>query len=262
MSYVFNRQARARVSSLITALVILAQITLPLGALVAAIQPTPQMAQAAAQQAGLSDWFANAAGELAAAGQWLWGAPQTAQAATPLTVTINQKSGQADPTGTVPVVFTVVFSALINTATFTTADISTAGSTATGITVNSITQVAPNDGTTFEVAIAATGAGTIVATIPAATYAYVGSTFATTGNAPEFIATDAAGNFYVTNNSANTVSKITPAGVSTIFATVGTIPYGLAFDASGNLYTANYGSDSVSKITPAGVSTIFATWSA
>ena len=46
MSYLFNRQSRARVSLLITALVILAQITLSFGALVAAIQPTPPLAQA------------------------------------------------------------------------------------------------------------------------------------------------------------------------------------------------------------------------
>ncbi len=80
MSRLFNRQTRARALSLITALVILAQITLPLGALVAAIQPTPQMAQSIAQQAGLSDWAANAVGAITGAGQLVWGQPRTAAA--------------------------------------------------------------------------------------------------------------------------------------------------------------------------------------
>ena len=82
MSYLFNRQARARVSFLITALVILFQITLPLGALMAAIQPTPQMAQSIAQQAGLGEWIANAVGQAATWAQPLWGQPKTAAAQT------------------------------------------------------------------------------------------------------------------------------------------------------------------------------------
>jgi hypothetical protein len=78
------------------------------------------------------------------------------------TVTINRHTGQADPTNVNPVLFTVVFSEPINTATFTTADVSTSFGT-----VASVTQVGPMDGTTFEVAITATGAGTIQPTIPA-----------------------------------------------------------------------------------------------
>ena len=82
-------------------------------------------------------------------------------------VTIDQKSGQADPTNVSPVTFTVVFNEPINESSFVVGDIDTSSSTATGISVTAITEVAPNDDTTFEVTLAATGDGTIVATIPA-----------------------------------------------------------------------------------------------
>jgi len=83
-------------------------------------------------------------------------------------VTINQKAGTADPStvdtfGT----FTIVFDEAINPATFTAADVDTSTSTATGITIGSITEVAPNDDTTFEVQISVTANGNIIATIPA-----------------------------------------------------------------------------------------------
>jgi uncharacterized repeat protein (TIGR01451 family) len=67
---------------LLTLVVIFAQITLPLGALLAVVQPTPQMAQAVTQQVGLGDWIATAAGKVAAWAQPLWGQPQTASAQT------------------------------------------------------------------------------------------------------------------------------------------------------------------------------------
>ncbi|MEK7460307.1 MAG: glycine-rich domain-containing protein [Patescibacteria group bacterium] len=87
------------------------------------------------------------------------------------------------------------------------------------------------------------------------------TTFATLGatDNPDALAFDTAGNLYVANYGANTVSKVTPGGTLTTFATVGTNPTALAFDTSGNLYTANYGANTVSKITPAGTVTTFAT---
>ena len=80
-------------------------------------------------------------------------------------VTINQKGGQADPTNTSPVVFTVVFDEPINDATFTNADVNVGGTATTGAVT--VTEVAPNDDTTFEVSIVVTADGTVEPTIPA-----------------------------------------------------------------------------------------------
>jgi len=60
--------------------IIFAQVMLPIGALVAAVQPTPQLAQATAQELGLGDWLAARAGDLIAWAQPLWGEPKTAAA--------------------------------------------------------------------------------------------------------------------------------------------------------------------------------------
>jgi hypothetical protein len=81
------------------------------------------------------------------------------------TVTVNQKSGQADPTSASPVVFTVVFNKPIQVSTFVNGDVTIAG-TATG-TSATVTQVTPNDGTTFEISVAATGGGTVIASLGA-----------------------------------------------------------------------------------------------
>jgi hypothetical protein len=78
---------------------------------------------------------------------------------TKIDVTVNQKSGQADPTNATPVEFDVVFSEAINPATFTTGDITQNG-TATGITW---TITDSGDATTFYLrATAVTGTGTII----------------------------------------------------------------------------------------------------
>ena len=53
------------------------------------------------------------------------------------------------------------------------------------------------------------------------------------------LAFDAAGNLFVANYGANTVSKVTPAGMVSTFASGFNDPTGLAFDAAGNLYVAN-----------------------
>jgi len=72
------------------------------------------------------------------------------------TVTINQEIGQADPTNNATVSYTVVFSEPIDPTTFIAVDIDITGSTTTGTTVDSVTQIAPNDDTTFEVEISVT----------------------------------------------------------------------------------------------------------
>ncbi|MFC2077676.1 beta strand repeat-containing protein [Candidatus Bipolaricaulota bacterium] len=84
---------------------------------------------------------------------------------TPPDVTINQAGGQADPTNVSPVVFTALFNEAINDATFTNADVSVGGTATTGAVT--VTEVAPNDDTTFEVSIVVTVDGTVVPTLPA-----------------------------------------------------------------------------------------------
>jgi hypothetical protein len=76
-------------------------------------------------------------------------------------VTINQAAGQADPTSTSPINFTVVFSAPVTG--FATGDVTISG-TAGGTKVATVT----GSGTTYTVAVTGmTTAGTVIATIPA-----------------------------------------------------------------------------------------------
>ncbi len=83
-------------------------------------------------------------------------------------VTVEEASGQADPTAAAPINFTATFSEAINTSTFTGNDI-TFGGTAPGTLTAVITQVnPPNDDTTFNIAISGmTGSGTVTASIAA-----------------------------------------------------------------------------------------------
>lgn len=84
---------------------------------------------------------------------------------TPLEVAIDQATTQIDPTTTGPVKYTVVFNQAINTNTFAVDDIELTG-TAPGLSIISIAEIAPNNGTTFEVTVNATGNGTVIANIP------------------------------------------------------------------------------------------------
>jgi len=87
-------------------------------------------------------------------------------------------------------------------------------------------------------------------------------------NNPIGIATDSAGNVYVTDSSNSTIRKITSGGeVSTLVGTAGVFgsadgtgaaarfntPYGVATDSLGNIYVADRNSHTIRKITPAGV---------
>jgi streptogramin lyase len=92
-------------------------------------------------------------------------------------------------------------------------------------------------------------------------------------NSPYDVAVDTSGNLYVSDNSNETIRKITPAGVvSTLAGSVGvggtangtgtsatfSSPAGIAVDTSGNVYVADQTDNTIRKITPAGVVTIFA----
>lgn len=178
---------------------------------------------------------------------------------TPMAVTIEQDVAQVDPTSVLSATFKVTFSSAIDAATFTTADIETSGSTAPGVVVSSVTEVAPNNGTTYSVVITSTGVGTIVPTIPVSTSAYgamVANYASVVGNG-NGLTVDDSDNIYAVSNSGE-VNKITPAGVSTVIANTGLNPSRVITDAAGNLYVTNAGSDTVSKITPAGVVTLYA----
>ncbi|MBK7217014.1 MAG: ExeM/NucH family extracellular endonuclease [Candidatus Promineofilum sp.] len=76
------------------------------------------------------------------------------------TVTINQAAGQADPTGSSPINFTVVFSEPVTG--FNDADVTLSG------TAGATTAVVTGSGTTYNVAVSGmTGSGTVIATIAA-----------------------------------------------------------------------------------------------
>ena len=87
------------------------------------------------------------------------------------------------------------------------------------------------------------------------------------------IAVDNAGNVYVTDNSQQTVRKITPVGaVKTLAGSPGVAgsadgtgsiarfnaPYGIAVDSANNMYVSEYNNQLIRKITPAGVVTTLA----
>lgn len=83
---------------------------------------------------------------------------------TPPTVTIDQAAGQADPTGNTTIYFTAVFSEPVTG--FATGDVTLSGTA--GATTVIVTEAAPNNGTTYQVAISGmTVSGTVTASIGA-----------------------------------------------------------------------------------------------
>jgi large repetitive protein len=79
-------------------------------------------------------------------------------------VTINQASGQAETTSTSPIHFTAVFDEPVTG--FDGSDVTLSGTA--GATTAVVTEIAPNDGTTYDVAVSGmTTDGTVIASIPA-----------------------------------------------------------------------------------------------
>lgn len=82
---------------------------------------------------------------------------------TPPTVTIEQAVGQSDPASVGPIHFTAVFSEPVTG--FATGDVSVSGTA--GATAALVTEIAPNDGTTYDVAVSnMAGSGTVIASVP------------------------------------------------------------------------------------------------
>jgi LPXTG-site transpeptidase (sortase) family protein len=104
----------------------------------------------------------------------------------PPAVTIDQASGQVDPTNISPINFTVVFNETVSG--FTGTDVTLSGTALP--TTALVTEIAPNDGTTYNVAVSGmTSIGTVIASL-------------NTG-----VATDAAGNGNTASTSTdNTVT--------------------------------------------------------
>ncbi len=80
------------------------------------------------------------------------------------TVAVNQSGGQADPTNDAAINFTAVFSEAIDPASFTAGDVTLGGTI--GGTSATVTEIAPLDGTTFDIAVTGmSGAGTVTASL-------------------------------------------------------------------------------------------------
>src|SRR6187399_521899 len=80
------------------------------------------------------------------------------------TVTIEQSLGQSDPASGSPIHFTVTFDQAVTG--FTSSDVSLSGTA--GATIAAVTEIAPNNGTTFNVAVSGmTASGTVIASISA-----------------------------------------------------------------------------------------------
>ena len=99
------------------------------------------------------------------------------------TVTIDQAAGQADPTNASPIHFTAVFSEPVSG--FDGSDVDLSGSA--GATTAVVTEIAPNDGTTYDVAVSGmTSDGDVTVAVPAG-----GATDAATNTNDASTSTDA-----------------------------------------------------------------------
>ena len=109
--------------------------------------------------------------------------------ATPPSVTINQASEQADPTSASPIHFTVVFNEFVTG--FGDGDVAISGTA--DATTAVVTEITPNNGTTYDVAVSGmTANGTVIVSVPAGSASDAASNFNTastsTDNTVTFIA--------------------------------------------------------------------------
>jgi hypothetical protein len=133
-------------------------------------------------------------------------------------VTINQAAGQTDPSKTSPINFTVVFDEPINVSSFSAGGVLLSGTA--GATTAVISQIAPNDGTIFNVAVSGmTSDGTVIASIPAGGVSDQAGNTNTTSTS-----TDSAVTY---DTTAPTVTSITRAAASPTNAS--TLPFTVAF---------------------------------
>ena len=106
-----------------------------------------------------------------------------------VTVTIDQAIGQVDPTNTSPINFTVVFSEAVSG--FIDTDVTLSGTALP--TTALVTEIAPNDGTTYNVAVSGmTNGGTVIASLNAG------------------VVTDAAGNASIASTSTDNIVNFDP----------------------------------------------------
>jgi hypothetical protein len=141
---------------------------------------------------------------------------------TPPTVTIEQASGQADPTNASPINFTVVFSEDVDD--FVTGDVSLSG------TAGATTQLVTGSGTTYNVAVSGmTGDGTVIASIAAG------------------VASDAAGN--LNQASTSTDNEVTYDTTPPVVSNVQASPN--PSDGTGNVVLTATATDALTKVTSA-----------
>lgn len=196
-------------------------------------------------------------------------------------VFIYQKSGLEDPSNSVPTVYTAKFSKPINTSTFTTSDVSTfsphftpnqiTSFRAPDISVDSITEVAPFDGTKFDISVSASGPGLISISIPESTlytsdyFAGVSTSLPNSNYSTRLVSmvTDSFKNIfslYIDDYYQGYIYKTTPSGVQTLVTQFSDGVGQMTIDSSDNLYVSKNGN--ISKVTPAGVVTTLGSWSA
>jgi subtilisin-like proprotein convertase family protein len=155
------------------------------------------------------------------------------------TVTINQAAAQADPTGTSPINFTVVFDQAVTG--FATGDVTLSGTA--GATTGTVT----GSGSTYNVAVSGmTGSGTVIATVPAgvctnataqANLASTSTDNTVTYNAPPgCTSVNPVPNQTVCNNSPTAAVNFSSPTPGTTFSWVNnTTSIGLAASGTGNI---------------------------
>ena len=155
------------------------------------------------------------------------------------TATINQASGQADPTRFSPVLFTVQFTDAsgLKASTFTASDISFAGSTVGGTLVATILSGSGNGPYTISVT-GMTGTGTVVAGIPAGAIADLAGNVSTAAAA----STD---NTVTFDNQAPTVT-IDQAGGQLDPVNAGPIRFTVQFTDAGGINPATFTASDIS----------------